>query len=216
VTGRALFSLATSFALTLGVLCLPGVAQDQEQEPIYAFGTTVVIPSGLKGVIYFIHAARKLADLEKEKPRGTIYTSSLNVPAQDYQLGFPGISKRLEWFAIDYRGRFWIGKPGEYRWELTSDDGSMLFVDDKLVIDNGGVHAPVTLTGTTELSGGIHSIRVPYFQGPKFHVALVLKIAGPAQAFRVFSTDEFKPPSDPTTWAFPDAPRLPEVKKKSK
>jgi hypothetical protein len=62
VTGRALLARGI-FALTLGLLCLPGVAQDQEQEPIYAFGTTVVIPSGLKGVIYFIHAARKLAEL---------------------------------------------------------------------------------------------------------------------------------------------------------
>jgi hypothetical protein len=177
----------------------------QEPEPVYVFGTTVVIPSGLKGVIYFIsHSPNKLADLHKEKPRGTIYTSSLNIPPQDYQLGFPGIEKRLEWFAIDYTGKFWIGKPGEYRFELTSDDGSMLYIDDQLVIDNGGLHAPLTLAGRIQLSGGIHNIRVAYFQGIKYHVALVLKIAGPSEEFRVFSTEEFKPPADPATWAFPE------------
>ena len=102
--------------------CRRGTGEaDQTQEPVYVFGTTVVIPSGLKGVIYYIsHSAKNLTELEKDKPRGTIYTSSLNVPPQDYKLGFPGITKRLEWFAIDYTGKFWIGKPGDYRWELTS------------------------------------------------------------------------------------------------
>jgi hypothetical protein len=198
---------ATVLAVLVGLLPVGSQAQDQKEEPeqVYVFGTTVVIPSGLKGTIYYIHSAKKLNELEKEKPRGTIYTSSLNIPTQDYSLGFPGISKRLEWFAIDYTGKFWIDKPGEYRWELTSDDGSMLFIDDKLVIDNGGLHPPATLTGVTELSGGIHKLRVPYFQGLKYQVALVLKIAGPGQAFRVFSTEEFRPPANPETWAFPGA-----------
>ncbi len=201
---RALLSLLLLAGL------IPGQARAQETPPepevVYAFGTTVVIPSGLQGVVYFIsHAAKNLAELgRKDKPRGTVYTTSLNVPSQDYKLGFPGIAKRLEWFAIDYTGRFWIGKPGLYRWELTSDDGAMLYVDDTLVIDNGGLHVPVTLHGTTELSGGIHTIRVPYFQGLKFHVALVLKIAGTGEDYRIFSTEEFKPPADPTTWAFPE------------
>ena len=185
----------------------PAAGAAQEPERVYVFGTTVVIPSGLKGVIYFIsHSAKKLADLDKEKPRGTIYTSSLNVPLQDYQLGFPGIANRLEWFAIDYSGRFWIDKPGEYRFELTSDDGSMLYIDNQLVIDNGGLHLPVTMTGKVQLSRGIHNIRVPYFQGPKFAVALVLKVAGPVQPFRVFSTDEFKPPPNSETGDLSEMP----------
>jgi hypothetical protein len=199
-------------AIVIGLASVAGVAQEpqpdqtQEQEPVYVFGTTVVIPSGLKGVIYFIsHSAKNLTELEKEKPRGTIYASSLNIPEQDYKLGFPGITNRLEWFAIDYSGKFWINKPGEYRWELTADDGAMLYIDDNLVIDNGGLHPAVTLRGTTQLSGGIHNIRVPYFQGLKYRVALVLKVAPPGEKFRVFSTEEFKPPADPETWAFPDA-----------
>lgn len=189
--------LLLPLALLLG--SLPLMAQDPptDSDPVYVFGTTVVIPSGLKGTIYYIsHNVNKLADLHKEKPRGTIYTSSLNVPPQDYKLGFPGISKRLEWFAIDYSGRFWITRPGAYRFELTSDDGSMLFIDDKLIIDNGGLHAPITMTGQLQLEGGLHTIRVPYVQGIKFHVALVLKVAGPGENFRIFSTEEFKPASD--------------------
>jgi hypothetical protein len=191
----------------IGLVSVPGGAQEKEQEPdpVYVFGTTVVIPSGLKGIVYYISRSTKnLEDLEKEKPRGAIYTSSLNVPPQDYKAGFPGIAKRLEWFGIDYTGRFWIDKPGEYRFELTSDDGSLLYIDGQLVIDNWGMHPATTLAGKVPLNAGVHTIRVPYFQGPKFLVALVLKIAGPGEKLRVFSTDEFKPPANPDVPVFPE------------
>jgi fibro-slime domain-containing protein len=141
------------------------------------------------------------------KPVGAIYTSSLDIPPQDFKQGFPGVTKRFEWFAIDYTGRFWIDNPGKYSFSLLSDDGSWLYIDDQLVIDNGGLHVPEEKTGSVDLSGGVHRIRVAYFQGPKWQVALVLKVAGPGEQLRVFSTEEFRPPPNPELW------RYPEVKK---
>jgi hypothetical protein len=175
-----------------------------QEEPIPVFGTTVVISSGLRGLVYYIHHNRtQLPDFEKLKPAGpAIYTSSLNLPPQDFKAGFPGVTKRTEWFAIDYTGRFWIADPGMYTFSLLSDDGAKLYIDDKVIVDNDGVHAPLEKTGGVDLAGGLHSIRVSYFQGPKWQVALVLKVAGAGQELRVFSTDEFKPPPDPGQWRF--------------
>ncbi|HUA19119.1 MAG TPA: PA14 domain-containing protein [Bryobacteraceae bacterium] len=181
------------------------VAFAQDATPI--FGTTVVIPSGLRGEIYHIgRFTKRLPDFRKRKPVGTIYTSSLDVPTQDFEQGFPGVTKRFEWFAIDYTGRFWIDQPGAYTFSLLSDDGAKLYVDDQLVIDNDGLHPPQEKQGSAQLGGGIHGIRVSYFQGPRFQVALQLKIAGPGQQPRIFSTDEFKPPADPEKWRFPAKP----------
>jgi hypothetical protein len=70
-------------------------------------------------------------------------------------------------------------------------------------VDNDGIHPVDTKSGSVELSGGIHRIRVQYFQGPRLQVALVLEIAGPGEKMRVFSTDEFKPPANPEDWKFP-------------
>lgn len=186
------------------VLMLGGVLHAETQEETVAhFGTTVVIPSGLEGAVYHIHRyTSRLPDFKKMKPVGTIYTSELNIPQQDFQQGFPGVTKRFEWFAIDYTGRFWISKPGTYRFALTSDDGSKLYIDDELVIDNDGAHVAITKTGETTLSGGIHRIRVSYFQGSKYELALVLEVAGEGEKFRIFSTDEFKPPPDTDTSQF--------------
>ena len=184
--------------LTIAVL---GLCLFAEDPPAVKFGTTVVIPSGLRGQIYRLrHNTNRLPDFARLKPAGTIYTSELDVPAQDFHQGFPGVTRRFEWFAIDYTGRFWIAKPGAYRFVLTSDDGSRLYIDDQLVIDNDGLHPPEDQAGSVDLTSGIHRIRVSYFQGPRFHVALVLEVAGPDEELRVFSTDEFKPPPNLETW----------------
>jgi len=183
-----------------------------QDEPTAIFGTTVVIPSGLRGLVYHIHHnGRALPDFEKLKPAGpAIYTSSLNLPPQDFKQGFPGVTKRTEWFAIDYTGRFWIKDPGAYTFALLSDDGAKLYIDDQTVIDNDGLHPPLEKTGMVDLAGGLHRIRVSYFQGPKFQIALVLKVARAGEEPRVFSTDEFKPPPDPGEWRFSGKPASPK------
>jgi hypothetical protein len=161
------------------------------------FGTTVVIPSGLTGRIYRIkHNTKRLPDFARLKPSGTIYTASLNVPPQDFKQGFPGVMKRFEWFAIDYTGRFWIENPAMYRFVLTSDDGARLYIDNQLVIDNDGQHPPEARECSISLAHGVHRLRISYFQGPRFQVALVLQIAGRGEQLRIFSTDEFRPPPD--------------------
>jgi hypothetical protein len=170
----------------------------ESQEPKVTFGITVVIPSALQGRIYNIrHNTKKLPNFRKMKPVGVIYTTSLNIPPQDFQQGFPGVTTRFEWFAIDYNGRFWAEKEGDYGFSLNSDDGANLYIDGELVIDNDGQHPPRERVGAVHLSRGVHEIRVPYFQGPRYHVALVLKMAPPGEELRIFNTDEMKPPPSP-------------------
>jgi len=196
----------TCFVRIAGVSLLLAVctsATAGQEEPIPTFGTTVVIPSGLRGLVYHVrHNTNRLPDFEKLKPVGTIYTTALNIPPQDFRQGFPGVSNRIEWFAIDYTGRFWIDKPGMYTFVLTSDDGARLYIDDQLIVDNDGEHPPEDRTGRVEMTGGVHGIRVSYFQGRRFQVALVLRVAPPGEEPRVFSTDEFKPPMHPETWPY--------------
>jgi hypothetical protein len=154
---------------------------------------------GLRGQVYLIpEGSPWLPNFKRLKPVGALYTSSLNIPPRNFTEGFPGITNRLEWFAIDYTGRFWIDRPGKYQFSLLSDDGSKLYIDNKTVIDNDGLHPPTTLTATIKLRVGIHSIRVSYFQGPGGALALILGVARADKTeFRVFDTHEFHPPSDP-------------------
>jgi hypothetical protein len=171
------------------------------REPTATFGVTVVMSSGLRGDIYFLPSGTlKLPKFQRLKPEGSIYTATLNVTPRDFSEGFPGVTDRFEWFAIDYNGRFWIQEPGKYNFNLMSDDGSKLYIDGKTVIDNDGVHASVARTGGVTLKTGVHRIRVSYFQGPRFHVSLMLGVARPGQEWRVFNMDRFLPPPGHDDW----------------
>lgn len=158
------------------------------------FGVTVVDNTGLEGRIYLIKpGSPKLPKFKKMKPSGSVYATELNVPPRNFVEGFPGVTDRLEWFAIDYSGRFWIEQAGIYRFALVSDDGANLFIDKVKVIDNDGLHPASKRVGHVELSGGVHRMRVSYFQGPGGAVALVLEVAPPNEQWRIFSTKEFRP-----------------------
>jgi hypothetical protein len=183
-------------ALGLALGCL--AAQDQ---PAYTFGTTVVELSALEGRVYFLKpGTKKLPDFSQMRPAGTLYTTTLNVWPQEFSEGFPNITDRFEWFGIAYSGRFWIEDGGEYRYSLLSDDGAKLKIDDRLVVDNDGVHGAAAASAAATLSRGMHRIQVDYFQGPRFTVALVLAVARPGGPWRLFNTGDFKPPSDPAQW----------------
>jgi hypothetical protein len=206
-------SMVRRVLCSVGVITLIGVvsAQQMGNEPAPApstFGTTVVVPGGLRGTVYFIPKdTTVLPDFEHDPVQriGEIWTDTLNIPPRHWRSGFPGLTQRFEWFAIDYSGRFWIDEPGRYTFALLSDDGSRLFLDDTPVIDNDCQHPPDLRIAAVKLEGGGHRIRLSYFQGPRDCLALVLAIAGPDQTWRVFSTREFKPPSNPEDWRYPAA-----------
>ena len=73
-------------------------------------------------------------------------------------------STREDHFAIVFESRIIIDEAGEYTFYLTSDDGSKLFIDEQLLIDNDGSHSKKIMSNNIILSKGIHNIRVEYFE----------------------------------------------------
>lgn len=165
------------------------------------FGTTVTSSSGLQGDVYLLpEGARRLPNFKKLKPVGRIYTTSLVIWPRAFEQGFPGVTERFEWFAIQYNGRIWVEAEGVYRFRLLSDDGTKLWIDDQLLIDNDGIHQPLAVEGSARLSRGAHRVRLGYFQGPRARVALVLSIQTPGSEWRFFDTNQFLPPGNPAEW----------------
>ena len=61
----------------------------------------------------------------------------------------------------------WVGKiaapeAGTYLFGTRSDDGSMVYIDGQLVVDNGGQHGAVYKEGAITLAQGWHDIEVDY------------------------------------------------------
>ena len=67
-------------------------------------------------------------------------------------------------FAARYTGEFETSEAGNYTFFLSSDDGSRLFINGELVINNDGLHAVVEEQVTISLGAGTHTIEVLYFE----------------------------------------------------
>ena len=67
-------------------------------------------------------------------------------------------------YAMKFSGFVYVDTPGEYTFKLACNDGARLYLDDKLVIQNDGIHnALVTRSITLELESGYYPIKVEYF-----------------------------------------------------
>src|SRR5206468_13105287 len=55
-----------------------------------------------------------------------------------------------------------------------------------------GVHGARAVSGSATLTRGVHEIKVEYFQGPRFTVALVLAVSPPGKRWRIFNVAHFQ------------------------
>lgn len=151
---------------------------------------------GLVGEVYDIsdlnavdrkRATLQIIDLDSRTPEsGKILMPTLDVTPRIWTDGFPGMPALIEWFAIRFEGRLLMDRAGKYQFALESDDGSLLFIDDRLVVENDGNHAPrVRASPMVTMTAGMHKMRVDYYQGPRQRIALRL-------LYRLTETEEFK------------------------
>jgi alpha-L-fucosidase len=83
---------------------------------------------------------------------------------RDYVAPSIALERNLdERFALVFEGLIHVDTADVHRFELTSDDGSRLFVAGTLVVDNDGAHGSRAVTGEIALAAGHHEIRVEYF-----------------------------------------------------
>lgn len=178
------------FLVILGWLLTAASGTSAQADAKEVFGSKNRRDRSFAGQIYEIpQNTRKLQHVRWGTPIGTLYTTVLDVPKRDFRDGFPGISDRMEWFAIRYKARFTVLDDGKYRFRLRSDDGSILRIDGREVVDNDGAHPAKTRSGSIRLSRGEHEIEVDYFQGPRYSVALQLWVRPPGGDYVIFRTD---------------------------
>jgi len=73
----------------------------------------------------------------------------------------PGV---VDNFIVEQTRVFIAPVEGEYRFELTSDDGAWLWVDRQVVAQAPGLHAATTQTGSVRLAAGRHVLSIKYFE----------------------------------------------------
>ncbi|MEQ8766973.1 MAG: PA14 domain-containing protein [Planctomycetota bacterium] len=71
---------------------------------------------------------------------------------------------RPDQFVFRFRASLKIPADGRYRFFTTSDDGSRLWIDDQLVVQNDGTHPMQERSGQIELTAGSHRLTVICFE----------------------------------------------------
>jgi hypothetical protein len=77
---------------------------------------------------------------------------------------FAGTTLKAHFF-VRWSGTLRVEKSGIYTFYTDSDDGSLLFVGGKLVVDNRSLHGMQEEEGDIDLAVGDHDLRVYYIQG---------------------------------------------------
>lgn len=128
------------------------------------------IPAG-QGFRYQVYDGRwiRMPDFSELTPVFSSVATDLRVEQRQLQ--------RDHW-AMVFEGNLSVEKQGQYTFYLNSDDGSKLFIDDQLVIDNDGDHSLLELSGATELTPGLHRLRIEFFEA-EGEAILELDMAGP-------------------------------------
>lgn len=108
---------------------------------------------------------------------------------------YPGVYGRKEWFAVEYTGKIVAPTAGTYNFRFTVDDGIALEIDGSSVLVFDGLHAPQTTPVAAKyLSAGEHTVRIRYFQGPKWEVANTFFWQKPGGAWEVVPATSLRQP----------------------
>lgn len=96
---------------------------------------------------------RKSADIEEHPVKAEFIVNKIIIPE--------GVTNHKQ--AMKYYGYLKVDNDDIYTFSLGSDDGSMLYINDEVVVDNDGPHGPRTLRGQKALGKGYHPFVLYYF-----------------------------------------------------
>ncbi len=70
----------------------------------------------------------------------------------------------IEQLSMVFKGYFFAEEDGLFEFATKSDDGSLLYIGDKFVVDNGGNHSAIEKNGMVALKKGWHPLTVKYHE----------------------------------------------------
>ena len=126
------------------------------------------IKPGLTGAYYDMHKSTKT--FLKNFPVNI--QNSPTMKRVDKQINFECVDKSFagtnlcENLYVLWSGVIKIPKKSQYTFYLDSDDGSRLFLDQKMIMDHGGLHRMMEKKVTIPLDAGEYEICIEFFNGP--------------------------------------------------
>lgn len=105
---------------------------------------------------YFTGNFQQVQDLEFSKP--------VNSGILEGKISSEKWKTKIErYIGLKFDGYIFIPETGNYTFSTLSDDGSKLFIDNELVVNNDGIHWLNEAYGAVKLEKGFHKFNISYF-----------------------------------------------------
>lgn len=105
---------------------------------------------------------RKLDDIDWDTPDYSTVVENVNWPKATSEPFDENVPK--DRFGLKASGQIDIPQSGEWTFATYSDDGSTLWIDGELVVDNDGLHSMRKRNGSITLTAGKHDIEMYFFE----------------------------------------------------
>jgi hypothetical protein len=120
------------------------------------------VKPGLVGEYFQLDdAIEDFPSVEGKKPNLRRIDKQVNWDSTDEEFAD---SKMSEHFYVRWTGILRVPKDGKYTIYTESDDGSRLWIGDKKVVDNGGLHGMEEKSGEIELKAGDVALKADFFE----------------------------------------------------
>lgn len=130
--------------------------------------------AGIDAAYYALSQPQMLPDFSQLTPYASAVSSKLDFASGGGPFADSG---RAEDLGAVFEGYLVVPESGVYELSLESDDGSRLWIDGELVVDNDGLHGMEERSGRIGLRAGPHAARIGFFQGSG-SAGLIVRIAG--------------------------------------
>jgi cytochrome c551/c552 len=143
---------------------MPSLALDEREARALA-GYLVYEDAAREGIALSSGKGLVLEVFEGSFPGETVdYDTLTPVRIEVASSFFEGLAHREDDYGFRFRGAIDVPASGRYTFYTTSDDGSMLYIDGALVVDNRGQHGPTEAEGEVTLTAGGHALEVTFFE----------------------------------------------------
>jgi len=158
------------------------------KSPIETAHYRLLLPNAMPKVqarLYYGEKFEMVPDFDTLQMANESILFEINVTANDL------LKSRKDHSAIQFVANLHIPVDGDYEFFTRSDDGSILKIDDRMVVNNDGDHGVKEQSGMMRLTAGIHRLEVGWFNGGGGYY-LDVQVKGPGVPKQILHGDWFK------------------------
>ncbi len=153
------FSGQDTFTYTAGAAgtATVTVVSTAMREPV----TGVITEPGVEVDYYALNNPGSMPDFDTLTPYASDVVADINYESTSGNFATSGRANEV---GAVYRALIEVPAAGWYQLSVESDDGSMMYLGDDLIIDNDGLHGMVDASAYIPLEAGKHDLRVEFFE----------------------------------------------------